>query len=84
MFDCMVLLDVIVSFPPTSGRMRYAPTPIRLKSWGGGVGSRTGFTYAHFRAYAIRPYTCLVEILGLLGEKQNRIHCMTAVMRNKS
>ena len=31
MFDGIVLLDVIVSFPLTWGRMRYAPTPVRLK-----------------------------------------------------
>ena len=24
---------VMISFPPTSGRMRYAPTPVRLLSW---------------------------------------------------
>ena len=30
MFDEGVLFAVIISFPPTSGRMRYAPTHVRL------------------------------------------------------
>ena len=33
MFDGGILFAVIVSFSLTSGRMRYAPTPVRLKSW---------------------------------------------------
>ena len=65
-----VMLGVIISFSPTSGRMRYAPTPVRLLSWPNTinhyprsivflvvVGLRFGFVFAHVRAYAIRPYT---------------------------
>ena len=88
--------------------MRYAPTLVRLKSWGCWVNttykiirfkhhisvnlakrcrgvSHTPstaaklhvrgwwfvgcyhFVFAHLRAYAIRPYICSIEILGLLG-----------------
>ena len=33
MFDGGILFAVIISFSLTSGRMRYAPTPVRLLSW---------------------------------------------------
>ena len=89
-----VLGGMFVSFPPTSGRMRYAPTLVRLKSrlywdmcwfhfrsfqgvcdtplhlfgWNRGyIGVCVGSVFAHLRAYAIRPYTCSVEIDDLLG-----------------
>ena len=56
---------VLLAFSITSGRMRYAHTFVRLKSW---VCWVVRFCVsAHFRAYAIRPYTCSIEILGLLG-----------------
>ena len=43
-------------------------TPLRLFGWNlGFVGLRVGFIFARFRAYAIRPYTCSVEIWAWLG-----------------
>ena len=72
-YTCSVEIDdllgyglVFVPFPPTSGRMRYAPTLVRLISgvyWVVCV----GLIFAHLRAYAIRPYTCSVEIEAILG-----------------
>ena len=32
----------------------------------GFVGLRVGSVFAHMRAYAIRPYTCSIEIIALL------------------
>ena len=52
------------AFPLTSGRMRYAPTLDRL--YLGVDESCASCIFAHIRAYAIRPYTCSIEILGLL------------------
>ena len=46
-----VMLGVIVSFSLTSGRMRYAPTHVRLLSW----------------PNTINHYTCSVEILAMLA-----------------
>ena len=84
----------LVPFSLTSGRMRYAPTLVRLISWvcwiGDGlrfrsfqgvcdtplhlfddilgcVGLQVGFVFALFRAYAIRPYTCSIDFLGMVG-----------------
>ena len=62
--DCG-LLGVTISFSFIWGRMRYAPTLVRLKSWDCWVVRFCVFD--HIRAYAIRPYSCSVEILGLLG-----------------
>ena len=43
-----VMLGDIVSFSPTSGRMRYAPTPVRLLSW----------------LNTVNHYPCSIEILA--------------------
>ena len=43
----------------TSGRMRYAPTPVRLIV---GRGGDFRCLFAHVRAYAIRPYTCSLNL----------------------
>ena len=43
-----------VAHSPTSGRMRYAPTPVRLIV---GRGGDFRCAFAHVRAYAIRPYS---------------------------
>ena len=45
MFDGGILFAVIISFSPTSGRMRYAPTLVRLLSW----------------PNTINHYTCSIE-----------------------
>ena len=43
-------------------------TPLRLFGvYLGYVGLGVGCVFALFRAYAIRPYTCSIEILGMLG-----------------
>ena len=48
-------LAIFFACSPTSGRMRYAPTLVRLIV---GRGGDFRCAFAHVRAYAIRPYTC--------------------------
>ena len=93
MFDGDNVFAAIVSFSLISGRMRYAPTlvrlifgvywmvclfhfrprqgvcdtPLHLFGWNRGyIGLCVGSVFAHFRAYAIRPYTCSIDFLGML------------------
>ena len=47
-------LAIFVACSLTSGRMRYAPTPVRLIF---GRGGDFLCLFAHVRAYAIRPYS---------------------------
>ena len=51
-FNDGIMFAVNISFPLTSGRMRYAPTPVRLKSW----------------PNTINHYTRSVKILAVLGD----------------
>ena len=51
MFDDDDVFAVIISFPPTSGRMRYAPTPVRLISW----------------LNTVNHYTCSMGIMAFSG-----------------
>ena len=43
-------------------------TPLHLFDWFPGfIGLHVGFVFADLRAYAIRPYTCLIVFWNLLG-----------------